>query len=96
MAQGSSSSEDFPWLSDEVQVFPGAFRDNIRAFLRDHAAPVSGLELPNVSAWTLSLRAGDTNVRLQIYEEQINEQKPVFCDSCRIIGGPCHHAHRCA
>ncbi len=87
MAQGSSSPEDFPWLNDDVQAFPGAFRDNIEAFLRDHAAPVSGLELPNVSAWTVSLRSGDTSVRLQIYEERINEQKPIFCDSCRIIGG---------
>ena len=92
MAQGSSSTEDFPWLTDDVRTFPGAFRDNIKAFLRDHAAPVPGLDLPHVSAWTAQLRCRDTNVRLQIYEEQISEQKPVFCDSCRIIGELCQQA----
>ena len=92
MAQSFSGSEDFPWLQDEVQAFSGAFRDNIKAFLRDHAAPVPGLEVPHVSAWTALLRCKDASVRLHIYEEQLNEQNPVFCDSCRIIGKPCHHA----
>ena len=48
--------------------------------------------MPKVSTWTALLKCRDTSVRLHIYEEQLNERKPVFCDSCRIIGELCHHA----
>lgn len=86
MGEGAPAAADFPWLQYEVLPYPGAFRDNIQAFLRDHAAPAPGVEVPRVAAWTAVLGCRDTSVRLHIYEEQLNEQKPVFCDPCRIIG----------
>ena len=86
MGEGGSGDVGFPWITEDIQPYCGAFRDNIQAFLRDHATPVPAVAVPKVSAWTVLLRCRDTSVRLQIYEEQPDEQKPVFCDSCRIIG----------
>lgn len=93
MEEDTTKQSLFPWIAEDIRPFSGALRDNIRTFLGDHAAPVPVLEVPNVSAWTALLRSGDTTLRLQIYEELLNEHKPVFCDPCRIIGGHPHHAH---
>lgn len=86
MGECAPAAADFPWLQYEVLPYFGAFRDNVQSFLRDHAAPAPGVNVPRVAAWTALLRCRDTSVRLHIYEEHLNEQKPVFCDPCRIIG----------
>ena len=86
MGEGGPINVGFPWITEDIRPYCGAFRDNIQSFLRDHATPVPAVTVPKVSAWTAVLRCRDVSVRLQIYEEQPDEQKPVFCDACRIIG----------
>lgn len=75
-----------PWIQGNVPIYTGALRDNIRAFLRDFAAPVAELGLPLVSCWNVELRSQHSNVVLQIFEERLDESSPAFCDPCRIIG----------
>ncbi|EIE21728.1 hypothetical protein COCSUDRAFT_47922 [Coccomyxa subellipsoidea C-169] len=80
-----------PWIQGQAPVYTGAFRDNIRAFLKEYGTPVVDLGLPLVSCWNVELRSQQSDVRLQVYEERLHDQSPSFCDPCRIIGWQ-HHA----
>ena len=75
-----------PWIQGEHTTYTGAFRDNIRAFLKDFGTPVADLGLPLVSCWNVELRSQQSTIQLQVYEERLNDHCPSFCDPCRIIG----------
>ena len=81
-----SAGTGIPWIQGESPVYTGAFRDNVRAFLKDYGTPVVDLGLPLVSCWNVDLRCQQSNVRLQVFEERLNDSSPAFCDPCRIIG----------
>lgn len=89
MGEATLDTSSFPWFGNDVEPYAGPYLDNVRALLLNHAVPVPGLGVPKVVAWTATLRCNEYTVRLHIYEEQINERKSVFCDSCRIIGEEC-------
>ncbi|CAL8471780.1 g11322 [Coccomyxa elongata] len=80
-----------PWIQGDQTTYTGAFRDNIRAFLKDFGTPVADLGLPLVSCWNVDLRSQQSTIHLQVYEERLNDHSPAFCDPCRIIGWQ-HHA----
>ncbi len=83
-----------PWIQGQAPVYTGAFRDNIRAFLKEYGTPVVDLGLPLVSCWNVELRSQQSDVRLQVYEERLHDQSPSFCDPCRIIGEFLNHTPR--
>ncbi len=81
-----------PWIQGDLQTYKGAFRDNVRVFLKEFGTPVVDLGLPLVSCWNVELRSQQSTVQLQVYEERLNDQSPSFCDPCRIIGGCTQHS----
>ncbi|BDA47154.1 probable PHD finger protein MALE MEIOCYTE DEATH 1 [Coccomyxa sp. Obi] len=80
-----------PWIQGDLPIYTGAFRDNVRVFLKDYGTPVVDLGLPLVSCWNVELRRQQSSVHLQVYEERLNDHSPSYCDPCRIIGWQ-HHA----
>lgn len=79
-------SNSTPWLGGSVLPYTGAFRDNVRAFLTAHGTPVEDVGQPNVSCWMVPLQGDDSTIRLYIYQEELDVERPAVCDACRIIG----------
>lgn len=78
--------KDTPWISRDDIVYTSAFKDNIRAFLSAHGAPIPDIGLQKISCWKVALHSAKSTVVLQVYEERLNEKNAGFCDPCRIIG----------
>ena len=78
-----------PWLVQAAEPYAGAFRDNVREFLTAHGSPGPCVEQPHISCWLVDLRGSRSAVRLHIYEEALDEERPAVCDHCRIVGAHC-------